>query len=239
MTDKAKKVTAQFHTQLGDADNQTVNKWELIASRRALMNIKTLLGQEKLQALIQPEMDENDQNIHDYMEKSGDKFKDVFVTVDLQGMTATEYVTWQGQEMKNAITGDQTARDKVLHDVVFPAHPEHYLLLKSGIVETLGGLPTNATVTPQTTGEGLPQFVSDATSPDYPHKSFSTIKLADDLVWGYGVTEYKDTEDGGGSFRLHVWWPEAAPQIFLDDHNRHFAVEYRNFIQLANEAREK
>ncbi|KRM55126.1 hypothetical protein [Lacticaseibacillus sharpeae] len=226
-------VSVDFHTQLGDADEAKVDEWELLASRRALANIKELLGQERLQALIAPEMIENEKRIKKYLEASHGEFKEVFVQVDLHGMSATDYVQWQAKQMRKAITGTPAERDQVLADVVFPAHPEHYLLLKSGIVETLGGLPTNAAVFPSATGADLPDFVHTAVSPDYPHKSFSNVKFADGTTWGCGVTEYRDTEDGG-NFRLHVWWPKAAPQIFFDDHNRHFAVEYRNFVNLAN-----
>ncbi|WP_256869699.1 hypothetical protein [Bacillus sp. CDB3] len=33
--------------------------------------------------------------------------------------------------------------------------------------------------------------------------------------------------------RLNIWWPAACPQIFFDDHARHFSVEYRNFLHMA------
>ncbi|MFD4407696.1 hypothetical protein ACFWPH_33515 [Nocardia sp. NPDC058499] len=32
---------------------------------------------------------------------------------------------------------------------------------------------------------------------------------------------------------LDIWWPTAAPQIFGDDHAQHYALEFRNFIQMA------
>lgn len=230
-----RKVSTTFHTQLGTADDAQVNTWELQAARRALVNLKTLLGQERLQTLIAPEMKENERRIKHYLTESKGLFKDVFVEVDLKGMTATQYVTWQAQQMRKALTGTPEERDQVLATVLFPAHPEHYLLLNSGVVEALGGLPTNAAVFPDCTGDTVPQFVRDVTLPDYPHHSYSAIKFADGTTWGYGVTEYQDT-DAGGRFRLHVWWPKACPQIFFDDHNRHFAVEYRNFINLANQA---
>ncbi len=105
------------------------------------------------------------------------------------------------------------------------------MLLQSGVVETLGGLPTHASVVKV---DPMPQFVLDVVDSDYSHKSYSGIKFEDGTIWGYGLTEYRDTKKGA-EFRLHVWWSSGSPQIFFDDHARHFSVEYRNFINLAVE----
>lgn len=117
---------------------------------------------------------------------------------------------------------------------MFPAHPEHYLLAQSGVIETLGGLPTNASIAKV----DMPQFVLDAIDNDYIHDGYSGVKLQDGTIWAYGLTEYRDTEKGA-SMKLRVWWPKKAPQEFFDDHNRHFAVEYRNFIHMAFEEKMK
>lgn len=225
---KQSELKIKFNTQLGPADESTVDKWELMASRRALQNLRELLYGEKMQDLIQEQMNENDERIRQYLKESKGEFKEVFVEVEVEGITASEYFSWQKNAMKKAITGTENDKKTVVTNIVFPAHPEHYLLAESGVVETLGGLPTNASIAKV----DMPQFVLDAIDNNYIHDGYSGVKLQDGTIWAYGLTEYKDTEKGA-SMKLRVWWPAKAPQQFFDDHNRHFAVEYRNFIHMA------
>lgn len=223
------ELEIKFQTALGVADENTVDKWELMASRRALLNLKNLLHGEAMEKLIRKQMEESDAKIKEYLKLSNGEFKAVFVEAQVKGISATEYFAWQSEKMKNVRTGTAEQRHEVAKNVVYPAHPEHYLLLASGVTETLGGRPTGATVTklPE-----MPKFVTELADPAFPNNSMSGIKIDDGTIWGYGLTEYRDTEDGC-EMRFRVWWPAAVPQIFFDDHARHFAVEYRNFIHMA------
>ena len=226
---KSSELEIKFSTPLGEADEVTVDKWELMASRRALHNLKKLLHGEAMEKLVRKQNDQSDAQIKEALSRSNGEFKDVFVEAKIKGISATDYFAWQSGAMRSAITGTPEQREEVAVNVVYPTHPEHYILLASGVVETLGGLPTRASVVklPE-----MPKFVTDKIDPSFPHHSLSGVKLDDGTVWGYGLTEYRDTEDGC-EMRYRVWWPAAAPQIFFDDHARHFAVEYRNFIHMA------
>lgn len=229
MNEKQNELKINFETSLGDANEKTVDKWELMSARRALQNLRCLLYGESMHKLIQPEMDENSRRIKGYLAQSNGKFREVFVHVQVKGITATEYFTWQANAMKLAIVGNPEEKREVTEKVVFPAHPEHYMVLSSGVIETLGSYPTNASVCKV---DEMPQFVLDAADPSYWSSKYSGVKLEDGTIWAYGLTEYRDTEDGA-DMRLHVWWPDACPDVYFEDHARHFAVEYRNFIHMA------
>lgn len=207
---------------------------ELIEMRKELQEIRSSLYGEPMHRLIQEEMDQSDVNIKRYLAESAGKFREVFVEVNVKGINATDYFAWQSAAMRDAILGSDEERKNVTLNVVFPAHPEHYMILNSGVIETLGGLPTNASICKV---DPMPQFLIDCADDEYFGGKNTGVKLADGTIWSYGLTEYKDTQDGA-SMKLHVFWPEACPEIFFEDHARHFSIEYRNFIHMAYEALE-
>ncbi|MED2867064.1 hypothetical protein P4263_15715 [Bacillus thuringiensis] len=229
MTKKQNDIEIKFKTDLGEADENVVDKWELMASRRALQNLKSLISPEQMKELLQGQLDESAKLIKEYLEKSNGEFKKCFVKVEVEGITATDYFKWQYGKMGKTITGTEEERRDIAKNVVFPAHPEHYIMLSSGVVETLGGLPTSASVVRL---DKSPQFVLDEVNSDYPHKSYAGVQLEDGTMWGYGLSEFRDTATGA-EMRLNIWWPAACSQIFFDDHARHFSVEYRNFLHMA------
>lgn len=205
---------------------------KLVEMRKELLDIRTRLYGDKMHELIRGEMEQNDKNIKSYLAASDGKFREVYVEVNVKGLSATDYFAWQSAAMREAIAGTPEQKKKVTIETVFPAHPEHYMILDSGVVETLGGLPTNAGICRV---DLMPQFLMDCADDSYFGGKNSGVKLADGTVWSYGLTEYKDTEDGA-SMKLHVFWPEKSPEIFFADHARHFSVEYRNFIHMAYDA---
>lgn len=211
--------------------NHTANV-KLVEMRKELLDIRTRLYGEKMFRLIRGEMEQNDKNIKSYLAASDGKFREVYVEVKVKGLSATDYFAWQSAAMREAIAGTPEQKKRVTIETVFPAHPEHYMILDSGVVETLGGLPTNASVCKV---EPMPQFLIDCADDRYFGGKNTGVKLADGTVWSYGLTEYRDTEDGA-AMKLHVFWPEKSPEIFFEDHARHFAVEYRNFIHMAYDA---
>lgn len=202
---------------------------QLQSMREELIELKSRLYGEPMHKLIQDEMDESDKNIKRYLAESCGKFKEVFVQVNAKGISAKDYFAWQSAAMRDAISGTPEQKKKVTINVVFPAHPEHYMILDSGVIETLGGLPTNASVCRL---ESIPQFLIDCADSSYFGNKNTGVKLADGTVWSYGLTEYKETDEGA-SMKLHVFWPESCPEIFFEDHAHHFAIEYRNFIHMA------
>lgn len=205
---------------------------KLVEMRKELLDIRSRLYGDPMKDLIHDEMEQSDRNIKHYLAVSEGKFREVYVEVKEKGLSATDYFAWQSAAMRKAIAGDPEEKKRVTIETVFPAHPEHYMILDSGVVETLGGLPTNASVCRV---DPMPQFLIDCADDSYFGGKNSGVKLADGTVWSYGLTEYRDTEDGA-SMKLHVFWPEKCPEIFFADHARHFAVEYRNFIHMAYDA---
>ncbi|WEV57433.1 hypothetical protein [Ligilactobacillus acidipiscis] len=208
----------------------------MLEMREELYQLKSSIYGKQMEELLLDEMNQSDENIKKHLLASNGRFKPVYVQVHVKGIKATDYYKWQSKAMAQVMIGTPKKRKELLLSTVLPTHPEHYMLRFSGIVpglvETLGGLPTNACVA--VFGK-TPQFVRDVRDETYPNRSFPTVMLQDKTKWSYGLTEYRDTAEGG-DFKLRVWWPEACPDLYFEDHTRHFAVEYRNFIRLAYDA---
>lgn len=208
----------------------------VLEKRDELYHLKYGIYGKEMYSLLEDEVHHSDANIKRYLTASNGKFKPVYVQVHVKGLTATSYYKWQSTAMKDVAIGTKKKRDELIQKVMLPSHPEHYMLkfsgLIPGLIETLGGLPTNACVAIK---KKTPQFVSDIADETYPHKSHPNVLLHDKTLWSYGLTEYRDTKDGA-DFKLRVWWPAACPDLYFEDHNRHFSVEYRNFIHMAYDA---
>ncbi|MFF1688005.1 MULTISPECIES: hypothetical protein [unclassified Streptomyces] len=60
--------------------------------------------------------------------------------------------------------------------------------------------------------------------------------LEDGTVVGRALIQFGDTADGFTA-NLTVYFPTSCPKDVLDHHLRHYAVEFRNWIVAAAEAR--
>ena len=58
----------------------------------------------------------------------------------------------------------------------------------------------------------------------------------DETVQSYVVQQFKDTDDGMVA-DLWIFYPQAAPASDVEEHLRHYAVEFRNGARLAAAAR--
>jgi hypothetical protein len=109
-------------------------------------------------------------------------------------------------------------------------HPEHYIPNpfpgSMGIIETLGAMPTRLRIVPT---EDVPDFVSATADDAYPIKTPVRAELADGTLFAWIFHEFRDTPEGGDII-LRVWWPDAAPEVFFEEHAQHFSVEFRRIL---------
>lgn len=180
--------------------------------------------------LIEPEMEEIERRVAENLKVPFEKWeKHTFVEVNVKGISAQEYFKWQYTKMGIASSGDEKAIEKTVREIMFPAHPEHYTVINGAVVETLGGLPAYAAILRT---DEMPEEILALADDAFPMKSIAAITGRDGTIWGYGLSEFRDTEEGS-QYRLRVFWPQGSPQTWFDDHARHFSVEYRNFLTLA------
>lgn len=223
---RASMPTLQFRTSRGAVEHETVDSWELKASRRALMNLRTLLYGQPMLDLIDEQIREADAYYSSLVAASDGRYRECRVDIALEGFSGSEFLKWFMSAMmldpkESAVT------------VVFPAHPEHYAAAPGGmgIIELIGGHIARvfmAVVDPAQ----LPPSVTDLADETYPSKLAFTLHLEDRTPFGYLLNEFRDTNDGGDII-LRVMFPAAAPDDFVDGHTEHFCIEFAHWVRQA------
>ena len=230
-------VQVRAATDIGDADDATIDGWELAASRRALGNLRTLLNGRPMLDLIADQVDASTSRYRRYASESEGRFRGGHVLLTLTGITVKELFSMVSRLMKDA-GGTAEAREAASLEFLFPSHPEHYGLAAGsvGVVETMGGSPTLTHVS-VIDPEEAPEDVRSHMDPSYDVSTVGRGLLDDDeTVQSYVVQQFKDTDDGMVA-DLWIFYPQAAPASDVEEHLRHYAVEFRNGARLAAAAR--
>lgn len=224
-------VGLRFRTSAGAFDEAAVDAWELKASRRALMNLKTLLHGEPMLDLLKEQISEADRYYASLVAASGGQYRECRVDISADGLTATEFMQWFAE----TVTMDSGV---AALERVYPAHPEHYSNPpQPGIVEVIGGHVARLRMGLVDVAD-LPAAVSQLVDVSFPLKLPFTVTLEDGTLFAYVVHELRDTATGCDII-LRVMWPAAAPDEFFDGHAEHFSIEFRHWLRAAAEARAK
>ena len=224
-------IEIEFDTTFGKANDATVDVWEVQAARRALMNLKTLLNRAPMLELLKEQIEESDRAAKKILDASKGEFRECRVDVTVKGVILAEYMKGMAA---HAATRDQSVNETSgraeltsYETFWYAAHPEHYTKLPGiGGVETIGGRPMRMT---GSMTKDLPGFIARTIDSAYRNQGAAQLTLLDGTVWAWAFHQFKDTGDGM-QIILRVWWPTAAPESYFEDHTRHFAVEFRNFI---------
>jgi hypothetical protein len=131
-----------------------------------------------------------------------------------------------------SVSHSPAGKDDLALRLLLPAHPEHYALppYREGIVKVIGG-GHMARIRIEV-DEAVPDSVMEYADPSFPMKKPTVGHLDTGEVLFYILHEFRDTEDGTGcDCRLRLLFPEAAPQVFVDDHAEHLAVEFRSSLR--------
>ena len=207
----------------GHADDIGIDGWELGAARGVLMNLRELLYGQPMLDLIGAQIDESDHLLRKYVADSKGQFKGTQVIVKIKGLKLSEFLTvLQGALAPQ--TSPEAKRAAALE--MFKAHPEHYASDPAGfgIVETMGTLPTRSH---PAYVQNAPAFITKLLDPSYSLRNMGAATIADGTVFTYVLQQFKETPDGMEA-NLRIWYPAAAPSIYLEHHSRHYAVEFRN-----------
>lgn len=122
---------------------------------------------------------------------------------------------------------------QIIHNLVFPSHPEHYQLItsdKPGVTETWGGIPTRSYLDVLS---APPSEVVQYRDYGYPIGISARGYLGDDhgttVMWT--LEQYRDIQDGV-EVDLRIWYPSACAEEYVHDHVEHLCVEFRNGFHL-------
>lgn len=209
--------------------SEEVDLLELKAARRALLNLRTLLHGEPMRELIRAQVEAADKQWKEWLAASNGKWREVRLDLGVEGFSATQMVQTLAALQSQAAGGGD--RDEFMIKFMYPMHPEHYVnppYEVGGIVETLGAMPTRLRLAPRQLDD-MPDFVQKVADESYPLKQCANGELDDGTTVGYLFHQYKDTPTGCDLI-FRGFGPAAAPDFVIEEHEEHFAVEFRNFI---------
>lgn len=200
-----------------------VDSWELKASRRALLNLKTLLGSKQMMALIQPQITEADAYYKKIIAASQGQYREAATHLKASDIKLQQIMHVR-QKMNDDMTTDE-GREKFFLDVLAKAHPEHYALppYEDGVVEVIGEHMARLNVDKDS---DVPDFVLQYADPSFPAKKAATGRLDDGSVLCYILHQFKDTEEGC-ELIVRLLFPACAPEVFFREHAEHLAIEFR------------
>ncbi len=209
----------------------TIDDMELFYSRRALARFRARLGRQGLLDLLAEDIEKGNAFLRESALASDGAYTAGTTVLTARGIGSEEFTAW----MERAFAGEEEA--------LLAAHPEHYVMAPGpdgafNVVENIGphvcsffmgGWGTEAMAWAVDAPERLPEA-------EFPHKMSSNLFLADGTVVGRALTQFGDTADGFTA-SLTVYLPSACPGEVLEHHLRHYAVEFRNWIEVAARAR--
>lgn len=221
--DPAVSVTVQ--TKGHTFDDAAIDSWELKAARRALKNLKSLLGGREMVDLLSEQIQAGDNHHRAIVAASDGTWRESKAEFAVRGLSGTDLANWfQGQ----AATGRFEDKSLLLN-----AHPEHYgepPEYVGGMVETIDGQVTRFQVS---VVHELPAELARFRDEAYPITLMNALlRLDDGTPLAYCVHQARDT-DHGADVVVRVVYPGAAPDSLIEAHCEHLSIEFRSWIRNA------
>lgn len=205
----------------GEDDDNSIERFELVAAHRALALLKGNLGRERLLNLLQHEIAAGEAFLRTHVERSAGRETTGTTILRAHGLTAAQFTGWLAQAFGR-------------EDVLLAGHPEHYSIHASGgrvnIVETLADHVCSFYMQPW--NEALAAAAAPTPDGDQPASRRSRILLEDGTIVGSITNTFLD-EPGGFTARLCVTLPLTCGPKVTEHHLQHFAVEFHNWILTA------
>ena len=210
--------TAPWVRLEGEADDGSIEHFEVEAAHRALALLKHKLGRERLLDLLADEIAAGGAYLRKQVALSAGQETTGTTTLRAHGITAAEFTGWLSRAF---------AREAVM----LAGHPEHYSIHADGgrvnIVETLGEHVCSFFMR-----EWDDSATPGAEAPpdgDTPRGRRSRLVLEDGTVVGSIANAFAEEHDGFTA-RLSVTLPVTCGPEVIEHHLQHFAVEFRNWI---------
>jgi hypothetical protein len=218
-------LTLEARSQGQTVDDRGIDGWELKAAKRVLRNLKTLLAGQAMMDLLADQIREGDQFHKALIAQSDGKYRESHTDMWVPGFRAQQLIDSMARGFTKGFDVQET----------LASHPEHYVLppqYQAGMVETIGGLPTRFKVRGGMSVAELPAAIVAYVDPSYPISMPGVLYLDDDTPFAYAVHQLRDTDDGC-ELALRIIYPAAAPDIMIQEHCEHLAIEFRAFIRQA------
>jgi hypothetical protein len=224
-------VTDGYH---GTVDQPTIDEWELRQARIALSLLKDALRGDAMVELLAPYVAASDERGRWLAAESNGEWAPVESVVEVRGLRMEQFFAWFHPHFADEPT-------------MLAANPDHYeVRFPEGIItEVLGGIPTRFQV--QLQAGPIARPASFEPDPDFPiHPKIAGVDMGDGAMLSTlldGSTpavltptmQLRETDDGF-AIKLTLYFPAAAPPEMLEDHSRHYAIEFSRWITMAYEA---
>jgi hypothetical protein len=224
-------VTDGYH---GTVDQRTIDQWELHQARSVLAMLKEALQGDAMVELLAPQIEAGDERARRVAAESNGEWVPVESVFEVRGVSVGQFFDWL-----KAHFSDEPA--------MLAGNPEHFeIRMPEGVItETLGGIPTRFQI--QLQGEPLAPPESFKVDPAFPIRPTETggIKVESAILSTLldGETpvmlqpvgmQARETEDGF-DLKMTLYFPAASSPEALEDHSRHYAVEFSRWITMAYE----
>ena len=213
-----KQATVPFSVEVTSGPTPLVEAehYEVYFSRRALARLKALLGRRGLEDLLATDIEEGNAYFREMVSRSEGKWKPATTELTARGISSAQFTAWFHDESAN-------------EPVMLAAQPEHFVIAGSAdaldVVENMG--PYVCSYKMHFTGEDA--AVGDLLA-DYPTRMVGHGKLADGTVVIHALHQFRDTAAGFDA-HLSIFFPHACPEAeIIEQHRRHLAVEFSNWI---------
>ena len=217
-------MTSDISTQTsvriaGEVDDRNIDRYELVAARRALRLLKRNLGHDRLHDLAREAIAEGNALFRDHVRRSDGQQATGTITIEARNLTVAAFSEWM-------------VRAFARQDVLIDAQPEHYLMDMADphgphVVETLGDHVVGFYM------GGWDESQGDGDKPDSVDRRHSLLKLDDDgTVFGSVSTAFLEAPHGMTA-ELSVTLPATSAPDAIEQHLQHFSVEFRNWMLMA------
>jgi len=212
---------SSFIVQVTDGPRGPSEGYELDFARRALKLLKNRLGKDAMMHLLEPDITQSDAYWERMVTESDGRFQETSITINTTGISVQDFMTWF----------HANAHD---NKVMEGAHPEHYINTVGPILETLGDHPSFFHLELQDRPSAC---VTSRDADKYPMAMCGSAVLRSGTVIGHACHQFREYDQGEGigfEIRFGGWMPQSCEPEVLETHQRHFAVEWTNWITAAH-----
>jgi hypothetical protein len=204
---------------------ENIDDFELFYARRALRILKSRLGHQGLLDLLANDIEAGNAFLRECAQASEGAFEGGTIVLSAEGLRSTDFLGWLSQAFAD-------------EDVLLAAHPEHWAFSEEpggpmNVVETIGSHLSSFYMAGW--GAQPPAWVGDSEAvlpeSEFPSKMAADLVLGDGTVIGRVLCQFGDT-DTGFDTALTVYVPQTCKDV-VEQHLRHFSVEFRNWIAAA------
>jgi hypothetical protein len=209
---------------------ESLEHYELTASRRELLRLKDRLGDKGILQLLQSDINSSTTDWHTILSNSTDNPIPATATVQAfvspRVMNASIFLSWFG-----ANTSDPHKDTG--------ANPQHYMetpttinnITSIRIVESWGDLVNDYTMPNYGPGTKQPYMAALA---DFPFQFVGQATLKDGTVVANVHNSFRDLSWADGiETVLTVWLPDGTPELIVQDVQWHQALEFTNWFKFA------